>query len=133
MRQVTVPATIIRSAWRGEGRNASMPKRDISNRDMALAIISKAQHASPKVSGQTADFLPQLRSASTDVTARLRWSSSGTSITGLAIGRVWEVFSSLIACPSASVELPSGLVQRDRLHALHVPLYPHWKSPFRQA
>ena len=105
----------------------------MSNLDMALAIISNAQHASPNVSGQTADFLPQFRSASTDVTARLRWSSSGTSIMGLAIGRVWEAFSSLIACPSAAssshVVSWSGIVP-----APHASFsYPHWNAPFRQA
>ncbi len=51
--QVTVPATIIRSAWRGEARKGSIPKRAMSNRDMALAIISQAQQASPKANGHT--------------------------------------------------------------------------------
>jgi hypothetical protein len=46
-----VPATIITSACRGEGRNTSAPNREMSKRDAPAAIISMAQHASPKVSG----------------------------------------------------------------------------------
>src|SRR5579885_1272850 len=57
---VTVPATIIRSDCRGEGRNTSAPNRAISNRAVVEAIISIAQHARPKVSGQMADFRAQL-------------------------------------------------------------------------
>src|SRR5215469_13641781 len=57
---VTVPATIIKSACRGEGRNTSAPNRAISNREVVLAIISIAQHASPNVSGQIALLRAQL-------------------------------------------------------------------------
>src|SRR5258707_1106201 len=46
------PATIIRSAWRGEGRNTSEPKRATSKRAADMDIISMAQQASPKLSGQ---------------------------------------------------------------------------------
>ena len=99
--QVTVPATIIRSAWRGVGRKASMPKRDMSKRDIALAIISKAQHARPNVSGHTADFRPQLMSASIDVTARFRFRSSGTSSTLSAMACVCVAMSWFTASPSA--------------------------------
>src|SRR5262245_34561298 len=49
---VTVPATIIRSAWRGVARNAPAPKRSMSNRLAPAAIISMAQHARPNVIGQ---------------------------------------------------------------------------------
>ena len=86
---VTVPAMIIRSAWRGVGLNTSMPNRAISNLDIALAIISKAQQARPKDRGHTADFRPQFTSASTDVIARLRSRSSGTSMIGDASASVW--------------------------------------------
>ena len=65
-----------------------MPNRAMSKRDIALAIISKAQQASPNESGHTADLRPQLMSASTEVTARLRRRSSGTSMSGSAIGSV---------------------------------------------
>src|SRR5512134_2675644 len=46
------PATIIRSDCRGEPRNTSAPKRAMSYRDALIDIISIAQHASPKVTGQ---------------------------------------------------------------------------------
>src|SRR5512142_2415561 len=46
------PATIIRSDWRGEPRNTSAPKRAMSYRDALIDIISIAQHARPKVTGQ---------------------------------------------------------------------------------
>src|SRR3974390_303925 len=46
------PATIMRSAWRGEGRKTSAPKRATSKREAAMDIISMAQHARPKPSGQ---------------------------------------------------------------------------------
>src|SRR5260370_8362208 len=46
------PATIIRSAWRGGGRKTLAPKRARSKRAAAMDIISMAQQASPKPSGQ---------------------------------------------------------------------------------
>src|ERR1035438_3088362 len=52
---VTVPATIIRSLCRGLGRKTSAPKRAMSKREVLAAIISMAQHARPKVSGQMDD------------------------------------------------------------------------------
>ena len=48
---LTRPATIIRSACRGVAENRSMPKRAMSNRGEAVAIISIAQHARPNVAG----------------------------------------------------------------------------------
>src|SRR5699024_7277940 len=48
---LTRPAMIIRSAWRGEARKTSIPNRATSNRGVPAAIISIAQHASPKVTG----------------------------------------------------------------------------------
>src|ERR1017187_5253388 len=57
---VTVPATIIRSAWRGEGRNTSAPNRARSHLAMEAAIISMAQQARPKPSGQIEFLRPQL-------------------------------------------------------------------------
>src|SRR2546426_2413680 len=65
--KVTVPATIMRSDWRGMGRNTSAPNRAMSKRDVVLAIISIAQQASPKVSGQSADLRAQLKTWSTVV------------------------------------------------------------------
>src|SRR6187455_2399338 len=49
------PATIIRSDCRGLPRNTSAPKRAMSYREQLIAIISMAQHASPKVTGQIDD------------------------------------------------------------------------------
>src|ERR1035438_7939694 len=57
---VTVPATIIRSDWRGLGRKTSAPKRAISNREVDDAIISIAQQARPKVSGHNDDWIPYI-------------------------------------------------------------------------
>ena len=59
--RVTVPATIIRSLWRGLGRKTSEPKRAISKRAVEAAIISMAQQANPKVMGQIADLRAQLK------------------------------------------------------------------------
>src|SRR3954463_6043883 len=57
---VTVPATIIKSAWRGDGRNTSPPNRAMSYRDAAVAIISIAQQARPNCNGQIELRRPQL-------------------------------------------------------------------------
>src|SRR5436309_6874384 len=65
---VTVPATIIKSACRGEARKTSAPNRARSYRDVAVAIISMAQHARPNCNGQIDDFRPQLYRPSMDVT-----------------------------------------------------------------
>src|SRR4030043_857964 len=57
---VNVPATIMRSACRGEGLKTSEPKREISQDEAAATIISRAQQAKPKVTGQIEYFRPQL-------------------------------------------------------------------------
>src|SRR5438093_9390455 len=49
------PATIIRSHWRGLPRKTSAPKRAMSDREQLIDIISIAQHARPKVTGQIDD------------------------------------------------------------------------------
>src|SRR5947209_4245053 len=55
----TVPATIIRSAWRGLARKTSEPKRAISYWGAdAAAIISKPQQASAYINGQTDENAP---------------------------------------------------------------------------
>src|ERR1041385_1251816 len=51
---------ITRSLWRGLGRKTPAPKRSISNLPAPVAIISMAQHARPKVIGQSADLRAQL-------------------------------------------------------------------------
>src|SRR5213078_2551825 len=65
---VTVPATIMRSACRGVARNAPAPNRSRSKRLAPTAIISMAQHASPKVIGQIEFLRPQLMKKSRLVT-----------------------------------------------------------------
>jgi hypothetical protein len=57
---LTRPDRISRSAWRGEARNASNPKRAMSSRAPTTDIISIAQQASPKVSGK--NELPRAQS-----------------------------------------------------------------------
>src|SRR5690606_20692560 len=75
--QVTVPATIIRSACRGEARNTSDPNRAMSYREEAEAIISIAQQARPNIAGHIECARDQFRSPSTEVTRMfLRTSSS---------------------------------------------------------
>src|SRR3981081_814989 len=56
----TRPAMIIRSDWRGDPRITSAPKREISNRDPIMDLISQAPHSTPYHSGQIEFFLAQL-------------------------------------------------------------------------
>src|SRR5437763_6121662 len=65
--KLTVPATIIRSAWRGVARKAPAPKRSMSKRLAPVAIISIAQHARPNVIGHSDDSRAQLIACSSDV------------------------------------------------------------------
>ena len=51
---LTRPERISRSAWRGEARKASKPKRATSTRLATIDIISIAQQARPKVAGNIA-------------------------------------------------------------------------------
>src|SRR5713101_5032960 len=69
--KLTVPATIIRSAWRGVARNAPAPKRSRSNRLAPVAIISMAQHARPNVMGHMLDSRAQLIACSSVVAMTL--------------------------------------------------------------
>src|SRR5437588_13052314 len=78
----TRPAIIIRSAWRGEPRNTSAPKRAMSKRDADMDIISMAQQAKPKLMGQSDDLRAQFTAWSSLVKIRpsnpdesLAWSS----------------------------------------------------------
>ncbi len=63
---VTVPEMIIRSECRGDA-HGTIPRRSTSNREANVAIISIAQQARPKVTGQIDDLRAQLRNASTGV------------------------------------------------------------------
>src|SRR5204863_10030778 len=66
----TVPATIIKSAWRGLERKTSDPKRERSWCDWAAAIISMAQQARPYPRGHT-DLEPVQFLAHFNISARL--------------------------------------------------------------
>src|SRR5919198_387850 len=69
--KLTVPATIIRSAWRGVARKAPAPKRSMSKRGAPVAIISMAQQARPKVIGHMLDSRAQLIACSSVVVMTL--------------------------------------------------------------
>ena len=49
----TRPDRMSRSAWRGEARKASKPKRAMSRREPTIDIISMAQQARPNVAGKS--------------------------------------------------------------------------------
>ena len=70
----TRPDRINRSAWRGEARKASKPKRATSTRAPTIDIISIAQQASPKVAGKIAFERAQL-AAFSSVVVRTRSST----------------------------------------------------------
>ena len=70
----TRPDRISRSAWRGEARKASKPKRAMSRRAPTIDIISIAQQARPKVAGNSE--LPRAQStALSSVVVRTRSST----------------------------------------------------------
>src|SRR5262245_8121946 len=92
---VTVPDTIIRSECRGDA-HGTMPSRSTSKRDAKVAIISIAQHASPKVTGQTDDLRAQFRNASAAV------------VTTKPPGKLW--IPSVIDSKSGECLSPSGRV-----------------------
>ena len=75
----TRPETISRSAWRGEARNASIPKRAMSYREETIDIISIAQQASPNVSGHIDFVCDQATAFSSVVSISLSSSSSAPS------------------------------------------------------
>ena len=100
--QVTVPATIIRSDWRGVARKASIPKREISNLDIAVAIISNAQQASPNCIGNSEDLRAQFSKVSTEVTMMLRSLLSAASRVGVEYGRRRVAFMWFTSLPSSS-------------------------------
>src|SRR5207245_10796817 len=87
---VTVPETIIKSEWRGDA-HGTMPKRSTSKREANVAIISIAQQASPKVTGQIEELRAQLKIFSVVV---ITMYPTGMLWTGPAIdARVSDVMS----------------------------------------
>src|SRR5438876_2678073 len=83
---LTRPATIMRSAWRGDARNTSAPKREMSKRGPTIAIISIAQQARPNPSGQIAFARAQFTTFSTLVKRMPRSSSSRIESSSLFAG-----------------------------------------------
>src|SRR5215510_14485299 len=96
----TVPATIMRSDWRGVPRKTSAPKRERSCRASMTAIISMAQHASPNCMGQIDERRAQLMTESTVVVAML--SSKRLSINPLRVPRALSPVQRL-ALPAVQV------------------------------
>src|SRR4051794_40000850 len=74
---VTVPATNITSACRGEKRTTSAPKRLMSKRPAPTAMNSIAQQAVPSGKGQSALLRAQLNNVLTDVTKTFCLTSGG--------------------------------------------------------
>jgi hypothetical protein len=75
----TRPETISRSAWRGDERKTSAPKRALSYRDETIDIISIAQQARPNVSGQIELPCAQCTALATVVSISLSSSSPSSS------------------------------------------------------
>src|SRR5512139_2542917 len=73
----------MRSAWRGDARKTSAPKRARSNLEAPVAIISIAQHARPNVAGQMEDRRAQLTILSSEV-KRIPRATSSSTLFGLA-------------------------------------------------
>src|SRR5687767_1462544 len=100
--KLTVPATIIRSAWRGVARKAPAPKRSMSWCAAPTAIISIAQQARPKVIGQMLESLAQLISQSTLVVST--FSSKAFSRLGSSLA--------ILVRPSGGLRNGGGLAGR---------------------
>src|ERR1035437_5041630 len=98
--QVSVPAVIIRSDWRGEGRMTSIPQRDISKREPAVAISSKAQQAGKQREGQREDLRAQLTTISADARTTLWETSSSSQRLGSGMGPPQMDFNSSMVLPS---------------------------------
>src|SRR3990172_11915334 len=110
--QVTVPATIIRSDWRGDARNSSAPKRAMSYRGVAVAIISMAQQASPNITGHSDARRAQLTIPSTEPTMMFWRTASSTG----SDAPVTLISVSSMACPVArpAQPFPEGRPWRER-------------------
>src|SRR3990172_9749332 len=72
----TRPATIMRSAWRGDARNTSMPNRARSLCAAPVAIISIAQHARPNEAGHIDLVRAQLTALSSIAVRKLEGTSA---------------------------------------------------------
>ena len=108
------PERMSRSAWRGDARNASKPKRATSTRAATIDIISMAQQARPNVAGNMALPRAQLTALSSVV---VRTESSDVLLERLAL----EVAAQHVAgaqLAHAEVVL-GGLVERLAADYLH--------------
>src|ERR1700748_380403 len=83
--KVTVPAIIITSAWRADGRGKT-PKRSRSYVEAIEPIISIAQQAIPKLNGHNDDIRAQFIRSSSLVTI----TSPPVFIVSLLIGRFFK-------------------------------------------
>jgi hypothetical protein len=81
---LTRPATIRRSAWRGENRMTSAPKRARSKREHAVAISSMPQHAVANGRGHTLERRAQLMTRLSCVVTTLSVGSAASRPIGLA-------------------------------------------------
>src|SRR5919106_3531266 len=88
---LTRPATIIRSAWRGEARKTSAPKRARSNFDAETAIISMAQQASPNAIGQMELARAQLTTQSTFVRRTFSFRSGSGRVAAPGVTIAWAM------------------------------------------
>src|SRR5947209_268888 len=129
----TVPATIIKSAWRGLERKTSEPNLDRSYcAAEAAAIISMAQQASPYPRGQTererAQFFAQFNISATLVSCTGPSWSPGTYsngplaiVMGTALRRVPGTDSSCLSPLSVPLSVPS-IIYLLVLHTKHYTL-----------
>ena len=122
----TRPERISRSAWRGEARKASKPKRATSTRAATIDIISIAQQARPNVAGNSALARAQATALSSVVVSTrsstyFSSSSPSRSPRSMSRARSWRTRKS---SPDRSV-----LVRRD---GELLALYLHSSAPLRQ-
>src|SRR5271163_5008798 len=113
----TLPAIMIRSDCRGEGRNTSAPKRAISKRAPPIDIISIAQQAKPKVIGHTELLRIQFTAKSREVMIR----PSGCSYPKLT-SRTFSWFLPLDSkAPKRYRSLPVALIATNIRHSHEAP------------
>ena len=104
---VNVPATIIRSAWRGVGLNTT-PYLSKSYRLVVACIISTAQQASPNVNGQSDPFRTQLTTFGTYSVAKFSGIYSISSyLSSIVVHRRW------------TFSLSYGTVVRNRIYRVY--------------
>src|SRR5579883_262996 len=100
---VTVPATSITSAWRGEKRTTSAPKRLMSKRPAPTAMNSIAQHAVPSGNGHSELLRAQLNSVFSDVTKTFCLTSGGIGTSD----SVWSGSAGARSTVCAMLAIPS--------------------------